>query len=124
MTACKIIVNYSLKYSIIYSRISFQLIIFIIIGQKRQASDLDGNQNQNANNNSNQMNAQKKRMRTDNYNNGGGNQNRGGYNNNNGGGFGNRPGKVDLRIMLPSKVSTHARIRIQKKCVFLLIIQK
>ena len=49
------------------------------------------------------MNAQKKRMRTDNYNNNG-NQNRGGFNNNNGGGFGNRPGKVDLRIMLPSKV--------------------
>ncbi len=60
------------------------------------------------------MNAQKKRMRTDNYNNGGGNQNRGGYNNNNGGGFGNRPGKVDLRIMLPSKVSAHTRIHTKK----------
>lgn len=42
-------------------------------------------------------------MRKDNYN---GNQNRS-FNNNNGGNFGNRAGKVDLRIMLPSKVNTH-----------------
>ena len=55
------------------------------------------------------MNAQKKRMRTDNYNNNG-NQNRGGFNNNNGGGFGNRPGKVDLRIMLPSKVKKSKKL--------------
>ena len=59
---------------------------------------------------------QKKRMRTDNYggggggfqNNGGGFQNRN-FNNNNGGNFGNRAGKVDLRIMLPSKVTRFRR---------------
>ena len=51
-------------------------------------------------------------MRTDNYNgNQNQNQNRSFNNNNNnynnnGGGFGNRAGKVDLRIMLPSKVRT------------------
>jgi hypothetical protein len=52
-------------------------------------------------------------MRTDNYNNGP-NNNRGGFNSNNNGnnsgsggygtGFANRAGKVDLRILLPSKV--------------------
>ena len=75
---------------------------YVFKGQKRQASDIDQNQNQNANSN---QNAQKKRMRTDNYN---GNQNRSfnnNNNNNNGGNFGNRAGKVDLRIMLPSKVN-------------------
>lgn len=54
-------------------------------GQKRQA---EFDSNQNANNK-----GQQKRMRTDNY-----NQNK------NGGSFPNRAGKVDLRILLPSKV--------------------
>jgi hypothetical protein len=63
------------------------------IGQKRQASDFDSNQN------SNNQQFQKKRMRTDNYN---GNNNRNNYNNTTG--FNNRAGKVDLRILLPSKV--------------------
>lgn len=66
------------------------------LGQKRQASDFDSNQS------SNNQQFQKKRMRTDNYN-GNNSGNRNNYNNTTTG-FNNRAGKVDLRILLPSKV--------------------
>ena len=72
-------------------------------GQKRQANDYDWNQNS-----PNQQQFHKKRMRTDNYGNNNNNNNsssRGGFNNsNNNLSFANRAGKVDLRILLPSKV--------------------
>ncbi len=49
-------------------------------------------------------------MRTDNYN---GNNNRNNYNNTTG--FNNRAGKVDLRILLPSKVKYFLKFIIQRE---------
>lgn len=76
--------------------------MFIFLGHKRQAGDFDSNGPNST--------YQKKRMRTNNSNyNGYSNNNNNNIGNNNANSsmnanFINKPGKVDLRILLPSKV--------------------